>query len=55
MEKIKKLEQELADSTNTSTKLQTELGLLTEKLSEYESVKIEKKATKSSEVKVWNN
>ncbi|XP_045482166.1 early endosome antigen 1-like isoform X2 [Harmonia axyridis] len=51
LEKIKKLEQELADSANVSTKLQNELGVLNEKLSEYESVKIDKKGTKTTEVK----
>ncbi|XP_044765988.1 desmoplakin-like isoform X2 [Coccinella septempunctata] len=51
LEKIKKLEQDLADSTNVSTKLQNELGLLNEKLSEYESIKTEKKETKKTEVK----
>ncbi|KAL3289426.1 hypothetical protein HHI36_022851 [Cryptolaemus montrouzieri] len=51
LEKIKRLEQELAESTSESTKLQTELGLLNKKLSELELSKVEIRGSKNTEVK----
>ncbi|KAK9889152.1 hypothetical protein WA026_004426 [Henosepilachna vigintioctopunctata] len=51
LERIRRLEEELANSTSVSTKLQTELGLLNEKLSQMESSKLQMGANKSTEVK----